>query len=192
MKIYLARHGETDWNAQRRLQGWIDIPLNATGRQQAEELEAKLRNIELDAIYCSALQRAIETARILNRKPVISIKELNEQSLGKFEGLQLEDEALAEFQKRRLNPEDSLDGGESRSQHVSRVRPALDKIAHSHSENSQVLIIGHGGTNSVILRELFNLQTDLMFQIANNELFLIDLPLAGSPTLWKYCGIRGL
>ena len=190
MKIYLARHGETDWNAQRRLQGRIDISLNETGRRQAGELASNLQAIRLDAIYCSALKRSIETAELVGRKPLIILPELNEQALGKYEGMQLEGEALVEFQKRRSNVEDTLDGGESRSEHRNRIRTALSRIRHAHSGETQVLIIGHGGTNSVILKELFDLQTDLMFSIGNSDLFLIDLPATGKPTLWKYLTIQ--
>src|SRR5687767_6771551 len=190
MKIYLARHGETDWNAQRRLQGRIDISLNANGRDQGEQLRVRMQSIRLHAIYCSALKRSIQTAEILNRQPLTILEELNEQALGSYEGLQLEGEDLVEFQKRRIDPDDSLDGGESRNQHRARVQKALGRIRQAHFDEDEVLIIGHGGTNSVILKELFNLQADLMFQIGNTELFLIDLPLSGSPTLWKYVTIQ--
>lgn len=186
MKIYLARHGETDWNAERRLQGRIDIALNDTGKEQARDLAFKLQAIRLDAVYCSALKRSIETAQLLDRMPLFVLPELNEQSLGKYEGMKLEGEELVEFQKRRSDPADTLDGGESRNEHRNRVRAALDRIRSAHSDDSQVLIIGHGGTNSVLLRELFELQADLMFSIGNSDLFLIDLTSAGKPTLWKY------
>ena len=190
MKLYLARHGETDWNAERRLQGRIDIALNSIGKDQAKDLAFKLQAIHLDAIYCSALQRSIETAQYLGRTPVFVLPELNEQSLGIYEGVQLDGERLAEFQRRRSNLDDELDGGESRNQHRIRIRAALSRIRSAHLENSQVLIVGHGGTNSLILKELFDMQTDLMFSIGNSDLFLIDLPVTGSPTLWKYVTIR--
>ena len=190
MKLYLARHGETDWNAERRLQGRIDISLNDTGKAQARELAFKFQAIHLDAIYCSALKRSIETAQFLDQKPTFILRELNEQSLGRYEGMQLDGEELMEFQKRRSDPDDSLEGGESRNQQRERIRSALNQIQTAHTENSQVLIVGHGGTNSVILKELFDLQTDLMFSIGNSDLFLIDFPATGSPTLWKYVTIR--
>ena len=186
MKIYLARHGETDWNAAGRIQGWTDIPLNENGRRQAQMLAEILAPIRLDAIYCSALQRSLETARILNRLPIIPMNELNEQSHGKYEGIDMSGEVLLEYQKLRTDPDDSLEGGESRNQHGKRIRDALRRIRSLHPDDSQVLIIGHGGTNNVILRELLNTQTDMMFKIANHELFLIDLPASGAPRLWKY------
>ena len=186
MKIYLARHGETDWNAERRLQGWTDIPLNENGRDQARQLTLRMQSIQLDAVYCSILRRSRETAEMLKRTPTIALRELNEQSLGKYEGEQLDGDQMREFQMRRKDFDDALDGGESRNQHRARIRSALEQIQRNHSAESQVMVVGHGGTNSLILRELFDLQTDLMFSIGNSDLFLIDLPSRGTPTLWKF------
>jgi 2,3-bisphosphoglycerate-dependent phosphoglycerate mutase len=186
MKIYLARHGETDWNAARRLQGWTDIPLNEKGRGQARKLAEILAATRLDAIYCSMLRRSMETAEILDRRPVIGIIELNEQSLGKYEGVTLNDEELFRFKKLCADARYRLEGGESRSEHLQRIQKALQQIRSAHTQDAQVLIIGHGGTNNLILQELLKTETDLMFRIANHEIFLIDLPHSGNPSLWKY------
>jgi hypothetical protein len=64
LRIYLARHGETDWNVEHRLQGCTDTALNATGRQQAARLAERLKGIHLDAIYSSTLTRSRDTAEI--------------------------------------------------------------------------------------------------------------------------------
>src|SRR5687767_1781404 len=64
LRIYLARHGETDWNTQGRIQGWTDTPLNATGREQAIQLKSRLIGIPLDAAYSSTLSRSRETAEL--------------------------------------------------------------------------------------------------------------------------------
>jgi 2,3-bisphosphoglycerate-dependent phosphoglycerate mutase len=186
MKIYLARHGETDWNAARRLQGWTDIPLNEKGKRQALELATVLASIELEAIYCSGLKRSFETGCALNREPLIQLAELNEQSLGDFEGVALSEEQFVEFQKQRKDPTFRPGGGESTIEHLHRIRRALQQIRNSHAHNASVLVIGHGGTNNLILQELLKIQTDMMFRIANHEIFLIDLPERGRPTLWKY------
>ena len=186
MRIYLARHGETDWNAARRLQGWTDIELNEKGRNQAKDLARILSSTQLDAIYCSTLRRSCETAEILDRHPIVRLVELNEQSLGQYEGVTLSEEEFALFQKLRTDPDYRPEGGETRIEHLARVRQALTKMRSSHSEDSQLLIIGHGGTNNLILHDLLKTQTDLMFRIANHEIFLIDLPLEGKATLWKH------
>ena len=63
--IYLIRHGETDWNQDKRIQGQTDIPLNARGRRQAEALAGRLSTVSLEMIYTSDLTRARETAEII-------------------------------------------------------------------------------------------------------------------------------
>jgi 2,3-bisphosphoglycerate-dependent phosphoglycerate mutase len=190
LRIYLARHGQTDWNLQKRLQGFKDLPLNDTGRKQSKELADKMKGIQLDAIYCSALQRSRETAEIVaGKRPVTSLSELNEQFIGKFEGAYLDgrDPAIeAEYEKRSADPNDTLDGGESTNQHYARVKSAIEKIVRNHPQGN-ILIVGHGGTNILILRALLNLsaeQADKLHQ-ANEELFLIEIFSNRSPLLWK-------
>jgi 5'-nucleotidase (lipoprotein e(P4) family) len=149
LRIYLARHGQTAWNAERRLQGGKDIPLNDTGREQARALAARLEGIPLDRIYTSALSRSRQTAEPLaGRAPVEALPGLNEQSIGAFEGVYAdgrEAERYAEFQRRSANPDDALDGGESTNQHFARVRAAVETIRQRHA-GGQVLVVGHGGS----------------------------------------------
>ena len=86
MKIYLIRHGETDWNLQGRLQGREDIPLNQTGILQAEACGEALRAVRLDSIHTSPLMRAEETAEIIaawQQCPVIVNSELIERDYGR-------------------------------------------------------------------------------------------------------------
>lgn len=66
--IYLIRHGETDWNVERKIQGQTDIPLNSNGKQQAEEAANEIANLKIDRIISSDLSRAKETAEIINKK----------------------------------------------------------------------------------------------------------------------------
>lgn len=92
--ILLIRHGETDWNVDKRLQGHIDIPLNAEGRRQATALGRVLENEPLDAIYASDLQRARDTAEavaVVQGKTVHIDEALRERCYGGFEGLQHHD-----------------------------------------------------------------------------------------------------
>ena len=97
--LFLFRHGETDWNYERRLQGQTDIPLNATGRVQAADLARRLGPYGLEAIVSSDLARALETGRIVARSLAIPLHpepDLREASLGDAEGM-LIDEAKARF-----------------------------------------------------------------------------------------------
>ena len=89
MKIIYVRHGETDWNVQHRFQGQTDIPLNATGRQQAEETAKLLQHDSIDVVYTSPLSRAKETAAIINRfhhAPTFEDARLIERHFGVLEG----------------------------------------------------------------------------------------------------------
>src|SRR5688572_5903301 len=114
LRIYVARHGQTEWNAARRLQGGTDVPLNETGRRQAAALADRLAGVRLDRIYSSALQRSRQTAEALQgRAPLEALAGLNEQSLGAFEGLYMDGrdpQREAEYERRSLDPEDRLDG----------------------------------------------------------------------------------
>ena len=190
LRIYLARHGQTDWNVQRILQGWTDTELNATGRKQAVELAERLQGLRLDAIYSSTLRRSRETATVAARgRRVESLDGLREQSVGKFEGLKLDgsDSAkVAEYRRRSRDPDDALDGGESENQFFSRVQSTLETIQRRHPSGA-ILIVGHGGTNKMILRSLLGLtaaQSDSIHQ-ANDEVYLVEVAAGGRPRLWK-------
>ena len=189
LRIYLARHGLTDWNAQQRLQGWSDVPLNATGREQARALAEALRGIPVRRVYSSTLSRSLETAEITrDRAPLESLAGLRERRLGKFEGVRLDSDSVvtAEYNRRVVDPDDRLDGGESLNQHLARVRAALDTIL-ARDRSGAILIVGHGGTNKLILRALLGLTNEQtqVFSQANDELYLIEVDHGERPRLWK-------
>ena len=90
--IYLTRHGETEWNLAHRFQGKLDSPLTDKGKQQAEWLSERLRDIEFNAIYASCSGRALDTAKIIrgNRQmPIVTKEELMEIGLGEWEGREI-------------------------------------------------------------------------------------------------------
>jgi len=190
LRIYLARHGQTDWNLERRLQGQTDTELNATGRKQAADLAERLRGVHLDRAYSSALSRTRETAEIVRGEaPLECLAGLNEQALGKFEGLRLDGSdpgAAAEWERRSRDPDDTLDGGESPNQHFDRVRASAEAIRARHPSGT-ILIVGHGGTNAWVLRALLVLTAEQAGSIhqANDELYLIEIREGRPPRLWK-------
>jgi len=188
LRIYLARHGQTDWNLEGRTQGGTDIPLNATGRQQAQDLKAHLMGLQLDAVYSSTLRRSRDTAEIVHGQvPVTSLPGLGERRFGKFEGRLTNDpEDGPEFQRRQWSPDDSLDGGESLNGLRERVRATIDTIRRRHASGS-ILIVGHAHTNRMILSVIFGLTIEQMrlFDQSNDELYLIELESGSSPHLWK-------
>jgi 2,3-bisphosphoglycerate-dependent phosphoglycerate mutase len=190
LRIYLARHGETDWNAERRLQGQTDTALNSMGRQQAAKLTEQLKGVRLDAVYSSTLGRSLQTAAIARGGvPLKSLAGLNERHHGKFEGKKVDGSdpvTEQEYLQRRYDPEDELDGGESLNRFYERVRTTFGAIRSQHSSGA-ILIVGHAITNQMILRALFGLTLEQATSIrqANDELYLIELDAGNPPRLWK-------
>lgn len=89
--VYIFRHGETDYNVDRRAQGWVDVPLNNNGKIQAKVLGRKLSGVKLDCVYSSPLLRAMETAKIVvdsngSMIKIITNDNLKERNFGEFEG----------------------------------------------------------------------------------------------------------
>lgn len=133
------RHGQTDWNAEDRCQGQMDIPLNATGRAQAEEATLPLKDCALTTICCSPLGRARETAEIVNRErqlPLVIVEDLQECAFGELEG-KIEDG----WTERWLEGHTPW-GGESREAFDAR---ALAGINQALRQPGPVLVVAHGG-----------------------------------------------
>ena len=132
--LLLARHGETDWNAERRWQGHADVPLNERGLEQARTLAEELSAEPVDAIYTSDLSRARVTAEIVGERlgvPVVVDPDLREIDVGSREGCTGEIDA----------PWD----GEPNEAHAQRVLGAIHRIAERHPVG-RVLVVTHGGS----------------------------------------------
>ncbi len=135
--LLLVRHGETDWNADGRLQGQTDRPLSDYGRRQARELAAELEDEDLEAIYASDLSRARETAEIVGERlglAVVLDPDLREKDWGNWEGLTAVERDRVEFV------------GESTEAHQERMLRALRQIAERHPGTGRVLVVTHGGS----------------------------------------------
>ncbi|MFB8368959.1 histidine phosphatase family protein [Pseudarthrobacter sp. NPDC055928] len=137
----LIRHGQTDWNAQRRLQGSTDIPLNDVGRGQARDAVAVVSGHEWDAIVSSPLSRAAETADLIAAGLGLTVArrlpELSERSFGPAEGLQAGPELDA------LRIDGGFRGAESEDEAASRGLAALEALAEEF-RGGRVLVIAHG------------------------------------------------
>lgn len=157
VKIYLFRHGETDWNLNKRFQGHTNIPLNQKGRDQAKELNEKFSNLEIDVCLSSDLDRAIETGRIAlsnHSVPFLFSASLRETHLGDVEGLsQIEiaekygEETLTRW--RSVKPEDITMGfsnGETKQQHLQRLKDFVEHTLISNPHFKSVAISTHGGS----------------------------------------------
>ncbi|MBI4172250.1 MAG: histidine phosphatase family protein [Actinobacteria bacterium] len=148
--ILLARHGETDWNREHRVQGHTDRPLNDAGRAQALALARALADEPLDAVYASDLSRASETARAVaepRRLPVRTLRELRERDFGTWEGL-TDEEILLRFPHARRG---HWGDGETNEAMAGRVVAALRRIAERHP-GARVLVVSHGGPLRAVLR----------------------------------------
>jgi broad specificity phosphatase PhoE len=147
--ILLARHGETDWNRDKRFQGHADPPLNEAGREQARELAAALAADDLAAVYSSPLRRAFETAEIVaaphGLKPV-RIDALREVDVGSWQGLtrtEVEERFPEQF-ARWLQHEQGWQDGESYEEMGHRVVTGLLELAQAHA-GERILAVTHGG-----------------------------------------------
>lgn len=148
MKLYLTRHGQTDWNLEMRAQGHEDIPLNDTGREQAKELREKIKDLKFDAIYSSPLQRAAETAKIATdgQMEILFDNRLLERSFGDFEGkvikswselvegINIDDISLKEIEG-NVEPVESV---------LARIEDFIAYLKQKYNVNSKVLVVGHG------------------------------------------------
>lgn len=169
-RLHLVRHGETDWNVEKRYQGSKDIPLNERGRLQAQEVAENLKSLSLAGIYSSTLKRAIETAEIIKgARPhlVEKFDELREAYYGSLEGMTF-DEVKKEWPhvhekqqaffatKTDLIPNSEklhcrlVPDMESGYEVAQRAIGALDTIAKRHP-NEDILVVTHGGVIRALL-----------------------------------------
>jgi broad specificity phosphatase PhoE len=146
--LLLARHGETDWNRELRIQGSSDIELNELGRDQARALAQELEHVELDAIYASDLSRARATAEAVAASHGLEVRldpRLRERSFGSWEGLTREQ--IADHAHR---PDDAETDDEVRE----RVLEAIQAIADEHPGET-ILVVSHGGALNTLWHHAF-------------------------------------
>ena len=155
--LVFLRHGQTDWNLLHRYQGRSDLPLNATGEQQAREANEKLKGFHFDAVYCSDMDRAKTTARLALKgifpyEDVRFDRRLRERSFGIYEGGPYDKEDLPE--EYRIGMEADPEGfkfpeGESFLDVEERVRPFFNEIMEKH-RGQTVLVVAHGSLLSIL------------------------------------------
>ena len=156
-RICFIRHGETDWNVDRRIQGQIDIPLNDTGRSQALAMAFNAAHHSFADIYSSDLMRAQETAKLLAEREGLEVKplpQLRERHYGIFEGL-IKDELhkhpdpYAKYQARDL--EYDFENGETIPALAARVEAAVDFMV-SHHSGEMIAAVTHAGVLDILYR----------------------------------------
>ena len=168
MRIYLVRHGETEWNKIRRFQGRSNLPLNHEGKKQARALALALKNTSLMAIYTSPLVRALQTARLIKdfhpSAPILEENGFIEMDLGEFDGMKVQDWAKQYPDTRKAwneNPASvKMPGGESLGEVQDRARKALERITQLHPPDDTILISSHNFVNLTILCDILNIPLD--------------------------------
>jgi alpha-ribazole phosphatase len=182
-RIFLVRHGESEFNNTRRFAGHVDIGLTETGLHQVEKLRDRLAGEKIDTVYCSDLKRARITAEIVTAGRDLKITEcpeLREISYGDIEGL-----TFTEIQQRypvladQIHRSDltmAFPGGESFTDFVRRVESFKKRLAN-HADSESVLVAAHGGPLRTLMLSLLGLSQECWWQlrIDNASLSILDI-----------------
>lgn len=197
--LYLVRHGQTQYNAERRIQGQLDTPLSDEGRRQAELLAERLKaeGPFVTKLYCSELRRAGETARIVGRRlglTPVSIEGIQEINFGMFQGHTFEESA-------RLYPEQYADflihgcysgahGGETGPQVLERARCALLKLPESRG--GRALVICHGAVIGYLSAAVQGVPLSDSRQFIPDNTGVVPFDEAAMEKLRQYDGGQGI
>ena len=171
MRVLLLRHAETEWNRQRRFQGWQDSPLSATGREQAESAARLLAATPLAAVWSSPQPRARETALRLaapHGLPVREAEAFKEMGFGAWEGLSREEVARrfpAELAAWAETPEQARwPGAESLATVRERALAGLSELRREH-KGQTVCLVSHGITSRILILEALGLGLDRLWSL---------------------------
>ncbi len=173
MKLYIIRHGQTDWNIAKKIQGRQDIPLNERGRHQSDCLKKAMESRPVTAVFSSPQIRAVETAKAVSSfsdVPVIPIENLMEINYGAWEG-KTEEELLKEdrelYEAWWSHPaETAPPGGESISQVNERCRQAWKEIKTQLAGDAA--IVAHGGLLAHFMEQLLGSESIAASTVAHN------------------------
>ena len=186
MKLFLVRHGQTDWNLKEKIQGSCDIELNNVGIKQAEELSSKVlkEGYKFTKIYSSQQRRAVKTAEILSyatKVNITTLEGLEEINLGEWEGLswsEVKEQYPSEFNEWYINRRFTKPPqGESYQDMIERVLKAIHKIIHENCDNA--VVVTHSAVIMCLQCYLSNTPFDEMtkFKTDNTSITEIDSKL---------------
>lgn len=150
MNLYVIRHGQTEWNVFKKMQGSTDIPLNEKGIEQAYITKKELKNIHIDKVFCSPLKRARKTAEIVSDEKdlkIIIADELAERCYGEFEGTTKSSFDYNEFWSYNKNKKYAK--AENVQIFFDRVYKFMDKLKEKYSDKN-ILIVTHAGVIKAI------------------------------------------
>lgn len=181
IQIYIARHGETTWNEEGRIQGRSDPGLSPKGYAQSLALRHHLKECPLSAIYTSTRQRSILTAQPLAnhfRLPIQSQPELDEIAFGILEGKLLfhfDEEVRSEWERFKDNRFIyRIPGAENYADVAARVKPFVERLLRDH-QGQEVLVVGHRVVNRLLIGMLMNYPQEKVLEIeqTNDMLYLV-------------------
>ncbi|MDO4423500.1 MAG: histidine phosphatase family protein, partial [Pseudomonadota bacterium] len=204
--VYIFRHGETDANAQKRMQGWLDTPLNSNGVAQAHALAKKLADVRFDCVYSSPLSRALDTARAVvgDDIEITTADDLREWNMGDFCGhivrltdspadmpIDMSGDVIYAPYALLSNDDYVPPNGESYNMFVARVRDALLDIV-KNSDGNTIAIATHTGVAKNIIKQFTDIKWPrggmpnaeyLKLEYDGEKFTLIDMPDWLSPVL---------
>ncbi len=161
MKVLITRHGKTDWNIQRKIQGSVDTVLNEIGIAQAEEVREKLKDTKIDVVFSSPQKRAYMTAEIIMQGrdvPIITDERIRERCFGILEGA--EKNHVQDWKKVawRLDQDVDVENIEQFRDVWIRIKDFFDDITKKYSDKN-VLVVFHGAV-SILARYYFEKDVD--------------------------------
>ena len=177
-KLYLIRHGQSEWNILSKVQGQKDANLTNIGREQARKLGKRLIDENIDIIFSSDLSRALETAEIISsmiNKPVVESKEIQEINFGPWEGL-----TLAEIQKKykeeyliwmKKPDKFKLEGAETLDNLKNRVMKYVEKVLIENKDKN-IAIVSHNATLKIFILNLLGMGNAFYKNISLNNVSL--------------------
>lgn len=154
MKLYIIRHGQTNWNLNKIIQGQQDIELNEKGISEANNARIEFNKLDIDLIICSPLKRAKQTAKIINEDKNIEIiyrEELKERGLGNLEGKDcaFEEDDIYNYYKNKCT-----NNVETVVELCNRVNKLLDEVKVKYNDKN-ILLVTHSGTARAIERYFY-------------------------------------
>lgn len=181
MKLYLTRHGQTDWNTAGRYQGQSDTPLNETGLRQAEQIAKRLSKETIHAIYSSDLSRAANTAQSIADFHALEIKKdsrWRELSFGDWEGMTYQEMSASSpelFEAWMKDPLTiSTPNGETLAQLAKRVKAAFNEIKREHKDQT-VLVVAHSGSLQSLLSVTLGVDLNRYWQFRISQASLSEM-----------------
>ncbi len=181
-RLFLVRHGETDWNVDFRFQGQSDIELTDVGKTQARKLGLSLADEKISAIYSSDLSRAVKTAKIIAVHHELNIKkipELREINFGIWEGLTYDEinKSYSDLYKEwRENTTDvKIPKGESLSEVAERSVRAIHQLVDQHKDES-IVVVTHGGVIRCIVSSVLRMDLNHFWRLRldNTSVSVLD------------------